>query len=134
MISPFTGDEAHDVDAAVEHRHARHQALYARPRAVDVEYGYDHRVGLRRAADKVGNGVDGVALDAYEDDVGLPPVFLGGRGGDVQRVFALEVAVQLQSVLPDSGQVFAASNASHVLACQGQEGGNASAYASGSCY
>ena len=131
---PLTGDEAHDVDAAVKHRHARHQPLYARPRAVDVEDGDDHRAGLRRAAYQVGNGVDGVAFDADEDDVCFFLVFFGRRGGDVQGVFALQVAVQAQPLRAYGGQVFAACNAGHVFARQCEEGGNRAPYASGSCY
>ena len=131
---PLAADEAHDVDAAVEHRYAGHQALYARSRAVDVEDGDDNGFGFCGAADKAGNGlVDGVALDADEDDVSFALVFFGGRCGDVQGVFALEVAVQAQPLCADGVEVLAAGNAGHVFARQCEEGGNRAAHASGSC-
>lgn len=51
----------------------------------------------------------------------------------MQGVFALEVGVETESVFADGGQVFAAGNAGDVFPCQCQEGGDASAYAAGTC-
>ena len=90
----LTADEAYDVDAAVEHRYAGYQSLDAGACAVDVEDGDDNGFGFRSPADEVGDGVDGVTFDADEDDVGFVLIFFGRAGGDVQGMFAFQVAVK----------------------------------------
>ena len=63
--------------------------------AVNVEDGDDHRFRLRRPADEVGDGVNGIAFDTDKDDVCLSLVFFSRAGRHVKDMLALQVAVQL---------------------------------------
>ena len=136
----LAGDEAYDVDAAVEHRDAGHQSLDARTCAVDIQDGDYYRAFVCGTLDKLRNGVYGVTFDADEDDVclavcrrggGKGGVLFGGIGGYLQRMFAFQVGVQAKPVSAQGGEVLAACDAGDVFSGKCQESGYRPAYAAG---
>ena len=127
------GYEAYDIDAAVEDSDFRYQLLYAWPCAVHIQDRDDNRVFVRCSFNQFYDRIDRITFYAYKYHICFSIEFFSGSCRNLERMFALQIRFQFQTVRLNRLQMSSTGNTGYIFACQRQESCDTAAYTSRSC-
>ena len=129
-----TGYETYDIDASVEDSDFRYQLLYAWPCAVHIQDRDDNRVFVCCSFNQFYDGIDRITFHAYKYHICFPIEFFSGSCRNPERMFALQIRLQFQTVRLNRLQMSSTGNTSYIFSCKRQKACYTAAYSTGSCY